>query len=324
VAPTPAAAVRLVRLLRGLRPDLLQGWMYHGNLAALMAAPLLPTDVPVLWNITATQCDLRQEKLTTALAIWLGARLSRRPDRILTDSMASARAHKQLRYETSGWVIVPNGFDLDRFRPSGRDRSEVLAELSLPADALLVGLIGRYHAVKDHAGFLEAAAGLWRSAPEARFLVVGRGVDANPALIEKAAALGLSGVVRFLGERADIPRLAAALDIAVSSSYSESFPNVVGEAMCCGIPCVVTDVGDSAYLVGETGLVVPPRDPAALASACGDLARRGAEGRRALGFAARERIVRLFSAGSMAARYGEIYGQALKSKRMGGSHQCAA
>ena len=323
--PSPAAALRLANLIRGLRPDLLQGWMYHGNLAAQMTAPLLPPGTPVIWNVCATQCDLRQEKFSTALTIWLGARLSRWPACILTDSTASARMHRgELKYDASRWVIIPNGFDLERFHPSAEARAEIRAELSLAPNTLLVGLIGRYHAVKDQAGFLEAAALLRKQTPEARFLLAGRGVESSPALRERAAAADLSGAVALWGERADVPRIAAALDIAVSASYSESFPNVLGEAMCCGVPCVVTDVGDSAYLVGSTGLVVPPRNPGALAEACRELIRQGSEGRRALGLAARERVASQFSIGAIVQRYEEFYSQALQPKREQGYRNRAA
>lgn len=323
--PTPAALLRLANLVRGLHPDLLQGWMYHGNLAALMAAALLPARVPVVWSICSTQCDLRREKFTTALAIRLGARLSRWSSAILTDSQASAHVHQQRLNYDGRWQVIPNGFDLDRFQPSGQARTEVRAELSLAPDALLVGLIARYQAVKDHAGFLQAAALIRRQTQEAHFLLTGRGVGGNTALREQASALGLSGAVHLLGERADMPRVSAALDIEVSSSYSESFPNVVGEAMSCGVPCVVTDVGDSAYLVGDTGLVVPPRNPAALAEACNELIRRGSEGRRTLGLAARERIASQFSIGAIVARYEDFYCQSLKQKHVEkGCRPCAA
>jgi glycosyltransferase involved in cell wall biosynthesis len=193
----------------------------------------------------------------------------------------------------------------------------VRAELRLPADALLVGVIGRYHPVKDHAGFLESAALLRKKAPETHFLLIGRGVGDNPVLTERSSALALSGAVHFLGERTDVPRLAASLDIAVSSSYSESLPSVIGEAMSCGVPCVVTDVGDSAWLVGDTGMVVPPQNPAALAEACARLVRLGLEGRKELGAQARRRIVRQFSLSAFAGRYQRLYQQAIERRQEG-------
>jgi glycosyltransferase involved in cell wall biosynthesis len=307
-----------------LRPDLLQGWMYHGNLAAQMMAAALPASVPVTWGIcNGVLCD---EKLVTSMTVWLGARLSRLPARIITDSAASAEAHqRRLNFSASRWEVIPNGFDLEQFQPCARARSEVRAELSAPANALLVGLVGRYHPVKDHAGFLEAAALIRRQTPQAKFLLAGSGIGSNPVLMKQAAALGLIDVVHLLDERADVHRIMAALDIAVCSSYSESFPNVVGEAMCCGVPCVVTDVGSTAYLVGDTGLVVPPRDPLALANACGELIRLGGDGRRALGRAARGRIAERFSIASIAARYERLYEQVIGEKRGAKSQdQCAA
>jgi glycosyltransferase involved in cell wall biosynthesis len=249
------------------------------------------------------------------VTIWLSARLSVRPDRIVSDSNASARVHQaELNFCAKRWEVIPNGFDPEQFHPSGQARADVRAELSLPGDALLIGLIGRYHPVKDHAGFLEAAALLRREAPEAYFLVVGRGVGDNALLAAQVQALGLEGAVHLLPERPDVPRLAAALDIAVSSSYSESLPSTVGEAMSCGVPCVVTDVGDSAWLVGDTGLAVPPHNPAALAEACAGLVRSGSERRRILGLAARQRIVREFSLDAFATRYERVYQEALERK----------
>src|SRR5262249_28208129 len=208
--PTPLAMVRLARLIRDLRPDLLQGWMYHGNLAAQLTGPWLRPGIPVIWNVCATQFDLKREKITTSLAIWLGGRLSRWPTGILTDSTASARGHQQrLGYEARSWHVIPNGFDLEKFRPCAESRRVVRAELSLDPEALVVGLIARYEAVKDHAGFLEAAAIMHRQEPTARFLLMGRGIDGNTVLMERAAALGLTGVMHFLGERADVPAIAA-------------------------------------------------------------------------------------------------------------------
>jgi glycosyltransferase involved in cell wall biosynthesis len=309
--PNPCAALRLLRALRRFRPDLAHGWMYHGNLAALLPAA---AGLPVIWSVFSTQSNMRQEKFSTALAVRLGALLSRWPARIISDSKAGADTHQRLlNFSGARWEIIPNGFDLDQFHPSGKARAEVRTELSLAPESTLIGMIGRYHAVKNHAGFLRAAALLRRRLPEARFLLAGRGTGNNAALFEQARELGLSGAVHFLGETPDLPRLASALDILVSASHSESLPTVVGEAMCCGVPCVVTDVGDSAWLVGETGLAVPPGVPGALAEACEDLVRRGRQARLALGHAARRRIEERFSIGAAALRYETVYQQALSA-----------
>jgi len=287
--------------------------MYHGNLAAQIASVASFRSVPVIWNI----CDARRrhEKLSTALIGWVGAHLSRWPDGIVSDSNASARVHQQRGFSARRWAVISNGFDPEQFRPSEKARQEIRAELSLAPDALLVGLIGRYSAVKDHRCFLDAAALLLRRTPEARFLVVGRDVAGNRDLLDQIASLGVSGAVRLLGERTDMPRITAALDIAVSSSYSESLPSVIGEAMSSGVSCVVTDVGDSGWLVGDAGLVVSPRNPGALAAACADLVSRGSDFRKQLGQAARKRIIENFSIEALAARYEQVYRQALEDRR---------
>src|SRR6185436_6876865 len=155
-----------------------------------------PATIPVVWNICATQSALHHQNLTTAIAIWLGARLSSLPARIITDSVSCARVHQRdLKYTASNWEIIPNGFDLRQFQPSPAARLDVRSELFLAPDTLLVGLIGRYHPVKDHDGFLKAAALLSHGTPKAHFLLAGRGVRDNQALVDQALSLGLSRTV---------------------------------------------------------------------------------------------------------------------------------
>jgi len=320
------AAARLGRLLRRVRPDLLQGWMYHGNLAAQVAAAALPSGTPVLWNIRGSHCRLRDEKFMTAATIWVGARLSRLPSKIISNSLASARQHERLlRYSKDRWVIIPNGFEVEKFTPSESARVDVRAELHASPEALLIGLIGRYHPMKDHANFLSAAAILRTKLPAAQFLLAGSGVDSeNSTLRDQMQTLGLLAGVHLLGARGDVPRITAALDIAGSASYSEAFPNVIGEAMSCAVPCVVTDVGDAALLVGDTGRVVPPRDSNALAQAWLELAGLSRSSRHSLGAAARARIAAHFSMSAIAARYEELYDEMLSHKSPKGARQCAA
>ena len=182
-------------------------------------------------------------------------------------------------------------------------------ELGLAPDALLIGLIGRYHPQKDHATFLRAAAILARSRPDVRFVLAGAGVDSsNATLAELLRTPDLSARVHLLGERSDMPRVNAALDIATSSSsYGEALSLAVAEAMACAVPCVVTDVGDSALLVGKTGVAVPPADAEALAGGWGRLISAGPEARRELGAAARHRAEEHYSVRSIVRSYEELY-----------------
>jgi glycosyltransferase involved in cell wall biosynthesis len=325
--PSVGAAFKLTRLLRAFEPDLLQGWMYHGNLAAQTAVVTLAKKAPVVWNIRGSHHPLSEEKFLTAATIWIGARLSALPSRIVANSVVSAELHqRRLGFSKDRWLIIPNGFETEKFAPSEEARSRVRSELGLQPNTLLIGLIGRYHPMKDHGNFLRAAETFRRDAADAHFLLAGTGVDShNTALREQCEALGLLECTHMLGERDDMPRITAALDIACSSSYSEAFPNVIGEAMSCGVPCVVTDVGDSAWLVGDTGRAVPARDSNALSRAWMELYAPGASRRRVLGALARERIAAHFSMASVAAQYEQMYEQILDGRaEIKGYKRCAA
>ena len=184
----------------------------------------------------------------------------------------------------------------------------VRRELEIPKDALIIGMASRFHPQKDHQTFIQAAARLRDLTPKVHFLLCGRGVTRdNAQLCEWIAEAGIQAQCHLLGERRDTARLFAAMDIATSSSASEAFPLAVGEGMACGTPCVVTNVGDSALLVGETGTVVAPGDPVALAGAWRDLIEAGPEVRRSLGIAARRRVQQHFDMSAIVERYQAIY-----------------
>lgn len=300
--PTPMALVTLLKLIRAAEPHLIQGWMYHSNLAAQLAR--LFVRAPVCWCIQNSFHSFAAEKPLTRLVIRLLAWLSRFPARIVYVSHASRAQHEQLGFEASGGVVIPNGVDPALFQPSAEARSSVRAELGLPADTPVIGLIGRYHPQKDHATFLLAAALLAAEQPSVHFLLAGAGVDEhNAELVVQAQALGSR--VHLLGERSDMPRMTAALDVATSSSsYGEALSLAVAEAMACGVPCVVTDVGDSARLVGKTGIVVPPGNARALANGWSRLLTAS---RLELGEAARQRAIDHYSVRSIVRSYEKLY-----------------
>lgn len=310
---TPAAIWRLIRTVRQLQPDLIQGWMYHANLAAELASFLSPLKIPVIWGIHHSLNSLKSEKTTTWGAIKLSAYLSRTAQKIVFVSRTSQLQHHSEGYFSQNNCVIPNGFDTKIFAPSVDAALTVRSELGLAANTLLIGNIGRFHPMKDHANFLQAAALLLQGHPHVHFLMVGQGVEAaNSILHQLIQKLGISEQVHLLGERQDIPRLAAALDIATTASaYGEAFPLVVGEAMSCGVPCVVTDVGDSAWMVAETGRVVPPRNSEALANAWQELISLSAADRKYLGKKARSRIIKYFSLDYVVRQYEELYKTAL-------------
>ncbi len=305
----PAALVRLVQLLRRIRPDILQTWMYHADLAGGLAARLAGS-IHVAWNIRHSDLDpAHMKKRTIRIAKWC-SRLSRHlPERIVCCSHASRETHEAIGYDRERMVVIPNGFDTSLFVPDDSARSSFRKELGLERDAPLIGLVARYHPQKDHATFIQAADILHAEMPGVRFILCGEEVTGdNSDLAGMIEGAGLRDAAILLGRRADIPRIQASLDIASSSASSgEGFPNIIGEAMSCGVPCVVTSVGDSAEIVGDCGVVIEPGDPEALAAGWKKLlGMRGSE-RAELSGRCRLRIMNNYEIGAVTARYEVMY-----------------
>lgn len=306
IVAAASAWTRLLGCLRSFSPTLLHGWMYHGNLAALAAAGRL--GLPVAWGIRQSLGLGTRDKWLTRRIIGAGARLSRRADLIVYNSAVSRTQHESRGYEAARAVVVPNGFDTEAWRPDATLRLQVRAELGIGPDVPVVAQVARYHPGKDYPTLLRAAAQVIAGHPAARFLLVGEGIDGtNEALMQLVRDMKLEEKALMLGRRDDIARLLAAVDIAVlSSAGMEGFPNAIGEAMSCGIPCVGTRVGDLPYLIGDTGEVVPASDPQALAAALMRLVSMPPADRRALGARARARIVDNFSIEEIAGRYANL------------------
>jgi glycosyltransferase involved in cell wall biosynthesis len=307
--PTPATLIRLVQTIRRLDPDVIQGWMYHGNLAAFLAGLFLPKKSPIFWSIHFSISSLNAEKFMTQAVIKAGATISNFICKNIFVSRNSQIQHENLGYLSTNSCVIPNGFDTLTFKPSQEARLKLRIELELPEQTILIGLFARYNPMKDHANFLKAAKLLCQEHSQVHFLLAGHNINSkNQDLQNLIQELGIISQVHLLGERQDIPYLASALDIfSLASAYGEAFPLVVGEAMSCGVPCVVTDIGDSAWIVGDTGRVVPPRNPDKLMLAWQDLIALGYEGRKALGNLARDRIENLFALEMITLQYEELY-----------------
>lgn len=308
-APNPWGIYRLARWLRQDPPHLLQTWLYHADLIGGLAAKLAG-GIPVAWNIRHSNLDATDDKRSTRWTVRACAKLSHwLPARIVCCSESSQHVHAALGYAANKMVVIPNGFDLTAFKPDPTARLAVRQELGIPDKAPLIGLVGHFRAQKDHRTFVRAAARLHADLPEVHFLLCGNDITwENPEMCQWISAAGIRDRCHLLGRREDMPRLTAALDIAtLTSAHGEGFPNVIGEAMACGISCVVTDVGDSALIVGDTGKVVPPQDPSALAKAWFTVLMLDPEGRAQLGLAARHRVNEHFNLPLIVTRYQRLY-----------------
>ncbi len=310
--PDPRAFARLIELLRRLRPHLIETWLYKADLIGGLAN-LFAGRLPLLWSVHVTALEAERGLRSNVAAARIGAPLSRwLPTLVLCVSQEAADAHAAIGYDRSKLRIVPNGFDTDRFRPDPAARARVRSELGWDESTPVVGLVARFDPQKDHATFAAAARRAADQRPDVRFLLCGRRITwENPELAALLDAAGRRDRVALLGVRHDMPAVTAAFDVAISSSaFGEAFSIAIGEAMAAGVPCVATDSGNAATLVGDTGRVVPPRDPAALAGAIVDVLT--ADDRAARGARARARIVADYSLTSVVRRYEDTYDEVLR------------
>jgi len=307
---SPAELVRLVQWIRRSKPDVVQTWMYHANLIGGIAARFAGAP-PVAWGIHHSNLEPKQNKRHTIWTAQACARLSRTiPRRIICCSESSRRVHVDCGYAADRIMVIPNGFDLRQFRPDPEARSSLKHELGIPETARLIGIAARFHALKGYQYFIEAAARLCACIPDVHFLMCGRDVDGNNRELARwihEAGSRLYGRCHLLGIREDMPRFFAAVDIATSASISEAFPTAVGEAMACGTPCVVTDVGDCAVMVGNTGRIVPPGNAAALARGWSDLLAQDRGTLTQLGAMARKRVEQRFGIKAVVEQYQQTY-----------------
>ncbi|HWD58485.1 MAG TPA: glycosyltransferase [Stellaceae bacterium] len=295
------------------RPHVVHTWLYHANVVGGAAARLW-SDAKLVWGLHCGPLDIAQVKYRTRLMRWLGGRMSGPlPDRIICCAHSVEAVHAELGYARQNLTVIPNGVDVARFHPDPRAREALRAELGIGAGEFLVGWVGRYDPQKDYATFLDAARAALDVQPNLRFLLCGRGFEADRGEVTRAlAARGLLDRFIRLGFRTDVPRVMAALDaFALSSSYGEAFPLVIIEAMATGLPVVATDVGDTRTMIEGCGITVPPRAPAALAAGIVEVARLPAEDYRTLQDEARERVATMFSLEAAVGRHEALYREVL-------------
>jgi glycosyltransferase involved in cell wall biosynthesis len=312
--PNPLSVTRLCRLLKNIAPDIVQTWMYHADLVGGMATRLVGR-IPIVWGIRNSTLDRRKTKRTTRWTVQACARFSHSiPRRIISCSESSLSLHVELGYAAEKMVVIPNGFDLDLYQPSENARIRLRQELGVSHASPLIGHVGRFDPQKDYPTLIEAAGRLHQKMPQVHFVLCGKDIEwKNEELAGWITDRGLWDIFHLLGMRADMPQLMAALDLfTLTSAYGEAFPNVVGEAMACEVPCVVTDVGDSAYLVGDSGRVVPLREPGILAETWEQILQMPQPKRAEMGQTARQRIMEKFSLSGVAQQYEKVYTEVLQ------------
>jgi len=304
--PSPIAIARIRTLLKRERATAVQTWLYHADLMGGLAAR--SAGLPVAWGVHRSNLDPLYTRRSVILTARLCARLGRVvPSRIVCCAESTRMAHIEFGYPATKMIEIPNGFDLDAFRPDRAARQSVRAELGIPAHAITVGIIGRFVPLKNHRLFIAGAGLALRANPGLHFLMIGDGLTHDsPDLNAWIAATGHRERFHLLGRRTDTAQLLAALDLFALTSDTEAFPLVLGEAMACGVPCIATDVGDAARIIGTTGRIIPPGHTDAFTTALVEMACATTD-RISLGQLARQRIADHYAMTSVVKRYEEMW-----------------
>jgi glycosyltransferase involved in cell wall biosynthesis len=318
-SPTLSGFVKLVRHLRRTRPEILQTWLYHADVVGTFAHYFTPS-TRLLWNV---RCSDMATSPGSSRLLWITrilARMSHRPDAVIVNSKRGKVFHQEIGYRPRLWIELPNGVDTQRFRPSFDRRETLRAVLGIQGTGPVIGLVARYHPMKDHATFLQAAAQFARDHPDACFVMCGTDCDdENEKLNRSIMQAGLSGRVILLGRRNDMEAIYPTFDlVTLCSSFGEGFPNSLIEAMACGVPCVATDVGACREIIEDQALVVAPRDHDALAKAWNHILAESAE---TLARKLRRRAVECFAADRICHVYESVYLDVARSAQLAASRR---
>ncbi|MBI5558041.1 MAG: glycosyltransferase [Deltaproteobacteria bacterium] len=288
--------LRLGKLIRKIQPDIVYGLLGDACLLALLHGRLLGRG-KVVWGLRASNMDFSRYSRTSGWVYRLSAKLSRYADRIISNSRAGLQYHQRRGYYPGRMVVIPNGIDVNYFRPCPEKGGALREELGVDASMPIIGRVGRLDPMKDYRTFLAAAGIIAQKTEGLRFLVAGGGAAENVQEMQALSRdLGLAHRIVWLGAREDLPTIYSACSFTVSSSaFGEGFPNVVAESLSCGVPCVATDVGDSAMIIDNKDCIVPPENPEALANGWERMLNLSAGERTKLGKAGRQRIIDHFS-----------------------------
>jgi len=299
---------RLYGVLKRIRPHILQTWLYHTDLLGLLFGKLLPDAPRIVWNVRCSNVEFEHYAYSTRLVFSILSLLSRLPDTVIANSITGKRSHIKDGYNPKKWALIPNGFDMKKFVPDSGARSQFRSDMCIAETDFTIGMVARYDPMKGHTIFLSAAEKLIQTFPDVRFVLAGEGLSyQNNELQRVITSKGLKKKTLLIGRRNDIHKIYPAFDLSTLSSFGEGFPNVLGESMACGVPCVSTAVGDAADIIADTGIVVPPGNSDALATAWMKIISLSPEQRSEMGLRARERIEDNYSLSKVVQQYEGLY-----------------
>lgn len=282
-------------------------WLYHADIFGFIISKML-LKKKIIWNVRHSNLDRNANKRRTLKIVKINSFLSKRVDCITYNSNKALETHKKAGYSNKNFIVIPNGFELDKFKFDQNKRDKIRKELFISDEDKVLITVGRWDIQKDYYTLLRALNEIKNQNVLFKMIMVGTNLDSsNKELEELLTRYNLKENLFLLGRRNDIPELLSAADIYVSSSLGESFSNAIGEAMACELPCVVTDVGDSKVIVGDYGKVVSPRDYKNLAKDLKSYCESNSNYRRIIGSKSRERIIENYSIYSVIAEIEKVY-----------------
>jgi len=298
---------RLRKLIKKEAPDIINTWLYHADIIGFFAARLCGIK-NVIWNIRCADIDKGHFPFKTRVLVKLNSFLSRYINNVVVNSNAGKKWHVEQGYKPESWKVIPNGYDLDKWKFDGKTRIRLREALGIDEASFVIGMVARYDPLKDHRTFISAMNLVKSRYPAIKILMFGKNIDSNnKQLTDYISQYDLTDNISLLGITHNLHEYYSVFDILVSSSVTEGFPNVLAEAMACERPCVSTDVGDAALIIGNTGKIVSVSDPDTMANKVIELIMFGPEKRRELGVMARNRIQKNYSIKTMANSYKTLY-----------------
>ena len=307
--PNPLMIYRLKQWIEEFKPDLVQTWMYHADFIGGLSTKFTRKRIPIIWGIHHSIPDLKTLKWSTRWIALINGKLSKAvPAKIVCCSQSAFDTHKKLGFDSRKMTVIPNGFDLDRYSRKTNARKQLRSELGLAENTPLIGLCARFHPDKGHRFFFKIAGQLHRIRPDIHFVLCGSNVDEDNSILARwAEEEKVISKCHLLGNRNDIPVILSAIDLLVSTSRSEAFPLIIGEAMAVETLCVATDVGDSAIMVEGTGRSAPYGDDEAFVQACLELLSLSSKKKQNLSQLARSKIYQTYNISDIITRYTTLY-----------------
>jgi len=295
-------------LLKAFNPDVIHGTMYEGGVVGTVLRRFLPNKPSVIWTVHEPLEHYNKEPIRKRMQLRLWGLMSKLPDCMMYVSNLNKEQHVNWGFNNDKAIVIPNGVDTSKYFPNKQAGMDVRKSLGIPEDAIVIGKIARFHRQKNHIGFLQSAALLNKTYPDIHYMLVGTNVDENNSeLVSLRKKLGLENNVHMLGNRQDIPDVVNAFDIATLTSFGEAFPLTLGEAMISGVPCVATNVGDNAFIIGDTGIVTPVRNDHEMAKAWKTLADLDKDALTELGNKARQRALDNFTLEQQIQQHAALY-----------------